>query len=68
MTNIYLITNLINNKKYVGKTVQALQQRFNMHCVEGSNKNCFLHNAIKKYGTDNFINSKYGREFRYEKN
>lgn len=54
MTNIYLITNLINNKKYVGKTVQALQQRFNMHCVEGSNKNCFLHNAIKKYGRENF--------------
>lgn len=54
MTNIYLITNLITNKQYVGKTIKTLQQRFNTHCITSTNKNCFLHNAIKKYGRENF--------------
>ena len=28
---IYLITNLINKKQYVGQTVQTIEQRFKEH-------------------------------------
>ena len=54
MVNIYLITNLINNKQYVGKTVYSLTHRFQGHCTNGTNKNCYLHQAIQKYGKENF--------------
>ena len=30
--NIYLITNKINSKKYVGKTYKSIIQRFKEHC------------------------------------
>lgn len=52
MTKIYVITNTINNKRYVGKTVNSLQYRFNGHCR--SRSNMFIHNAITKYGRENF--------------
>lgn len=28
---IYLITNLINNKKYIGQTKQSIEERFETH-------------------------------------
>lgn len=51
---IYLVTNKINNKQYVGQTKQSIGyiERFKRHC---SNKtNDLFHNALKKYGPDNF--------------
>ena len=57
MTNIYLITNLINNKKYVGKTKYSIEARFEGHCCDlacMSNKKTAIHQAIMKYGRENF--------------
>lgn len=52
---IYLITNLINNKKYVGQTQQGREERrWREHSVFYVDDNKILHNAIKKYGAENF--------------
>lgn len=50
---IYMHTNLINGKKYVGQTCATLQARFGKNGVRY--KRCVLfYNAIQKYGWDNF--------------
>ena len=51
---IYLITNTINKKKYVGKTTN-LQRRWYRHCkaAEYGSKTHF-HKAIRKYGAEVF--------------
>lgn len=57
MTNIYIITNLITKQQYVGKTIKSIQERFKEHCENyrtSSNKNMYIHNAIKQYGKENF--------------
>lgn len=52
---IYLITNLINNKKYVGQTVMTLKQRWNKHLSNSRTLNpTGIAGAIKKYGEQNF--------------
>lgn len=49
---IYKITNLINNKIYIGQTSKTLKQRFNKHVYDSKT---LMHRAIKKYGKENFI-------------
>lgn len=50
---VYLITNLINGKKYVGQTIQPLKSRW--ACHKSSGRGCpALKSAIKKYGEENF--------------
>jgi group I intron endonuclease len=54
---IYLITNLINMKGYVGQTIQSIEKRWkNGHIYESkkNNPSQVLYRAIKKYGIDNF--------------
>ena len=51
MYNIYLITNLDNNKKYVGLTKFSITERFYQHVKRGF----LLTEAIKKYGEDKFF-------------
>lgn len=51
MYNIYLITNLNNNKKYVGLTKFSITERFYQHVKRGF----LLTEAIKKYGEDEFF-------------
>lgn len=53
MTRIYLITNLLNGKQYVGKTKYTLAHRFSQHC-NNDFYNTYIHNAIVKYGKENF--------------
>src|ERR1017187_3973629 len=48
---IYKVTNLINNKIYIGQTIQNLIKRWACHCSKGN----ILFSAIKKYGKENFI-------------
>jgi group I intron endonuclease len=53
---IYKITNILNNKIYIGKTTKTLKIRWNTHLRDSKkNSNIYLYNAIKKYGKDNFI-------------
>lgn len=62
MTNqkvdIYLITDLINNKQYVGQTNKGYKYRFKQHCnyALGKRKNCpqLIDALIKEYGIENF--------------
>ncbi len=52
---IYLVTNLINQMKYVGQTTRTLKQRKSSH-LSSSKKGStyYLHRAIRKYGAENF--------------
>lgn len=54
--SIYKITNLTNQKLYIGKTVKSIEYRFNRHCYESFklNSNLAIHKAIRKYGIENF--------------
>lgn len=54
---IYLISNDINNKVYVGQTIQTLNKRFNGHCCYSKSDrsvNMYIKRAIHKYGKDKF--------------
>lgn len=58
MNYIYCITNTINNKRYVGKTTQTLEERFKEHCRDSFKERCNkrpLYDAMNKYGVENFI-------------
>ena len=52
---IYKITNKINGKVYIGQTIQTIKRRFSRHCLPNQNGCVALHNAITKYGKENFI-------------
>lgn len=51
---IYLITNNLNNKKYVGQTSNSLDLRWRQHTSKHQGYCRVLHNAIMKYGKENF--------------
>lgn len=52
---LYVITCLVNGKKYIGKTCKSLDCRFQEHIRDCKrNVNRKLQNAIKKYGKQNF--------------
>lgn len=53
---IYMITNKINNKKYIGLTSQGLIQREREHFYRFNKgeRNHKLYRAFRKYGYDNF--------------
>lgn len=57
MPYIYQITNSLNNKMYIGKTLSSIEKRWKEHC-----KDCYkpvaearpLYSAMRKYGIENF--------------
>lgn len=58
MQGIYSIVNLIDNKMYIGQSVN-IEKRWSDHKYrafykEGSEYNSYLYNAIKKHGIENF--------------
>lgn len=58
MGYIYCITNLINQKKYVGKTTYSVTKRFQEHCRDSRKERCEkrpLYDAVNKYGIENFV-------------
>ena len=58
---IYKITNQINNKIYIGQTVQELKERWSSHKYNfKSNQNIFLYRAMRKYGIENFTIEEIG--------
>lgn len=58
MSFIYLITNKINGKQYVGKTNRTIAERFKEHIRDAQRPRCEkrpLYSAIRKYGANNFF-------------
>lgn len=59
ISGIYKITNLINNKIYIGQSINVYQ-RWEAHKYASLNKNSkeyniYFHNALRKYGINNFF-------------
>jgi len=52
--HIYQIKNIVNGKFYIGKTERTIKIRFSNHMSAGKNPKDYFHNAIKKYGRENF--------------
>ena len=50
MAQVYIITNKLNNKQYVGATNTSLEERWKSHLYD----NNVISQAIKKYGKENF--------------
>ena len=63
---VYLRTNTVNGKQYVGLTSMSIEDRAG---VNGSRyKNCpYLYNAILKYGWDNFESTILAADLTHEK-
>lgn len=49
---IYKITNKVNNKSYIGQTRYTIEFRWRQH--QHKKDNTYFHNAIHKYGIENF--------------
>jgi group I intron endonuclease len=49
---VYVITNTINNKRYIGQTVQKLEARWKRHTYPS--RNMAISRAIKKHGSEHF--------------
>lgn len=57
-TGIYSITNIINEKKYIGSTMKSFKSRLNHHIYKlraNAHHSQHLQYAWNKYGEDNFI-------------
>ena len=55
--SIYIIKNKINNKVYIGQTIQEVKERFKQHLKPSTRKtrgSYKIYNAMNKYGKDNF--------------
>ena len=70
ITGIYMITNLINGKIYIGQSVDICE-RFRCHKIKDKKDNTYLYNAFEKYGASNFrlqilIRCSYDRLDYYE--
>lgn len=50
---IYKITNKVNGLSYIGQTRYTVEFRWRQH--QHKKDNCYFHNAIQKYGAENFI-------------
>lgn len=56
MGYIYKITNVINEKVYIGQTSKTIQERFAAHISKAKQKvNRYLYDAMNHYGYENFI-------------
>lgn len=53
---IYKVTNTINNKIYIGQTIQSFKSRKNQHICSAFTRKSkyYFHNALRKHGKENF--------------
>lgn len=51
---IYCITNLVNGKRYIGKTIGSVHKRWSGH-LRMNGQRTYLQNAVAKYGVANFL-------------
>lgn len=57
MAYIYKITNILNGKSYMGKTLKSIEERFQEHIRDSQKSRCEkrpLYDAMNKYGIENF--------------
>lgn len=57
MPYIYKITNIVNDKVYIGKTLKTIEERWREHCQDytrSKNEKRPLYNAMNAYGKENF--------------
>ena len=55
MNEVYLITNRVNGKRYVGITSRGYLERFKEHILSADQgSKASIHSAIRKYGPSNF--------------
>lgn len=57
MAYIYVITNQVNQKQYVGKTIFSIEKRWKEHQRDSLKQRCEkrpLYEAMSKYGVENF--------------
>ena len=56
MAIVYLITNLLNGKQYVGATIKTLDQRWKLHVKDSlsEKEEYYFHRAIRTHGPENF--------------
>lgn len=53
---VYVITNKVNGKQYVGKTIEGVEARWREHCLSAKRGSLHgIHRAIRKYGADAFV-------------
>lgn len=55
---IYYIQNQVNDKTYIGQTIQKIEQRFHTHrsrLRKGNHSNSYLQRSWDKYGKENFL-------------
>ena len=52
--HIYLITCLVNQKKYIGQTIHEVSRRYTNHWSDSKYSDTVLYRAFKKYGRENF--------------
>ena len=54
---IYKITNLVNNKVYIGQSARGVRERFTRHINDAMSDRLDTHfaRAIRKYGPENFV-------------
>lgn len=66
--NLYLITNKVNGKRYVGITSSTVEARMSRHRYSALKLNCPypIHAAIRKYGWENFMVELGGTAETYE--
>jgi hypothetical protein len=51
---IYCILNKTNNKRYIGKTVGSISNRWSQHLYDSKRYNYKLQKSMRKYGINNF--------------
>lgn len=51
---IYKITNKVNGKFYIGKTIKSAEERFQKHRYNHQNQNTHLYKSMRKHGFDHF--------------
>ena len=57
MGEIYIATNTVTGRRYVGQTKYHTSYRWNQHLQESrlGKSQSYLHRAIRKYGEDAFV-------------
>lgn len=61
---LYVITNKVNGKQYIGKTYKTVEERFLIHVQDSKkerNKNRKLYQAMNEFGVDNFYIMEIGQ-------